>query len=309
MLGNLTDIDLRMLRIFCSIVEAGGFTAAQVRLNTSLSRLSVLVRDLEVRLGYSLCKRGKSGFQLTEEGEETYAAAQELFSNIGLFRQRTSALNGRHRELLHIGTVDSLITLEHSPLPAAIARLRKASPDTRIDLHVMRPDELEQAVLEERLQTAIGAFHHRLSGLQYLPLFEEEQNLYCGQDHPFFSREDQSMSVEEISAADYVDRGYVAENRRPCELRFASSVSAFSMEAIALLLFSGTYIGYLPTHYAAAWVERGRLRPIMANRLAYRSAFHCITRQGLEQKTSLTDFLTALTEHSRLHFSVGSPPE
>ena len=71
MLVNLTDVDLRMLRIFCSIVDAGGFTAAQVPLNTSLSRLSVLVRDLEVRLGYSLCKRGKSGFQLTEEGEET----------------------------------------------------------------------------------------------------------------------------------------------------------------------------------------------------------------------------------------------
>ena len=50
---------------------------------------SALVRDLEVRLGYSLCKRGKSGFQMTEEGEETYAAAQELFSNIGHFRQRT----------------------------------------------------------------------------------------------------------------------------------------------------------------------------------------------------------------------------
>ncbi|MDQ4343917.1 LysR family transcriptional regulator, partial [Pseudomonas aeruginosa] len=29
MLGNLNDIDLRMLRTFCAIVEAGGFTAAQ----------------------------------------------------------------------------------------------------------------------------------------------------------------------------------------------------------------------------------------------------------------------------------------
>ena len=61
MLGNISDIDLRMLRVFCSIVEAGGFTAAQARLNTSLSRLSVVVRDLEERLGCSLCRRGSSG--------------------------------------------------------------------------------------------------------------------------------------------------------------------------------------------------------------------------------------------------------
>ncbi|WP_166367196.1 LysR family transcriptional regulator [Pseudomonas akapageensis] len=298
MLVNLTDVDLRMLRIFCSIVDAGGFTAAQVPLNTSLSRLSVLVRDLEVRLGYSLCKRGKSGFQLTEEGEETYAAAQELFTNIGQFRQRTAVLSGRHRELLHIGTVDSLLTLENSPVPAAIAQLRAAQPGVHVDLHVMRPDELEQAVLEERIQAAVGAFHHRLSGLHYQALFEEEQHLYCGSGHPFFQRTDQDLSFEELSTADYVDRGYVAENKRPCELRFASAVSAFSMEAIALLIFSNTYIGYLPTHYAASWVERGRLRSIMPQRLAYRSAFHCITRQGVEQKGTVTRFLDALTAHA-----------
>ncbi|MEB2623749.1 LysR family transcriptional regulator [Pseudomonas sp. YuFO8] len=301
MLVNLTDVDLRMLRIFCSIVDAGGFTAAQVPLNTSLSRLSVLVRDLEVRLGYSLCKRGKSGFQLTEEGEETYAAAQELFSNIGHFRQRTAVLSGRHRDLLRIGTVDSLITLTHSPIPAVIAQLRAAQPSVHIDLHVMRPDELEQAVLEERIQVAIGAFHHRLSGLHYQALFEEEQNLYCSSGHPFFLRSDQNLTFEELSAADYVDRGYVAENKRPCELRFASAVSAFSMEAIALLILSDTYIGYLPTHYAASWVERGRLRSIMPQRLGYRSAFHCITRQGVEQKGTVSGFLDALTAHAELH--------
>lgn len=303
MLVNLTDVDLRMLRIFCSIVDAGGFTAAQVPLNTSLSRLSVLVRDLEVRLGYSLCKRGKSGFQLTEEGEETYAAAQDLFSNIGHFRQRTAALSGRHRDLLRIGTVDSLITLKHSPVPAVIAQLRATQPSVHIDLHVMRPDELEQAVLEERIQAAIGAFHHRLSGLHYQALFEEEQHLYCGSGHPFFLRSDQNLTFEELSSADYVDRGYVAENKRPCELRFASAVSAFSMEAIALLIFSDTYIGYLPTHYAASWVERGRLRSIMPQRLAYRSAFHCITRQGVEQKSTVSLFLDALTAHAGLHLS------
>lgn len=294
MLGNLNDVDLRLLRIFCSIVDAGGFTAAQVRLNTSLPRLSVAVRDLEIRVGYSLCKRGKAGFQLTDEGLATYAAAQELFADIERFRQRTVSLNGSLREQIQIGTVDSLATLPNAPLPEAIASFRKSSAATGIQLHVMRPDELEQAVLEERLHLAIGAFHHRLSGLHYRPLFEEEQNLYCSSEHPFFSREQDSLTIEEIGAADYVDRGYVAENRRPYELRFSNVFSAFSMEAIATLVFSGTYIGYLPTHYATGWVERGRLRAIMPERLSYCSAFHCITRQGQDIQPGLAGFLEAL---------------
>ncbi|WP_243264324.1 LysR family transcriptional regulator, partial [Pseudomonas aeruginosa] len=179
MLGNLNDIDLRMLRTFCAIVEAGGFTAAQARLNTSLSRLSVLVRDLEVRLGYSLCRRGNGGFQLTEEGQELYDAALGLFSDIARFREQVRGLGGRDREALHLGCVDGVIGQHCLPLPLAIRLFRQRAPEVLLKLHTRRPDELEHAVLEERLQLAVGAFHHRLSGLYYQPLFREEQNLYC----------------------------------------------------------------------------------------------------------------------------------
>jgi DNA-binding transcriptional LysR family regulator len=294
MLGNFNDIDLRMLRIFCTIVEAGGFTAAQVRLNTSLPRLSVLIRDLEIRLGYSLCKRGKGGFQLTEDGEQTYAAAQELFANVSHFRQRTEAIGEHGREVLPIGMVDSLITHEQMLIPRTLAQYRKGTPHTRIDLHVMRPDELEQAVLEERLLLAVGAFHHQLSGLRYEYLFDEDQHLYCSSEHPFFSRSGVEPSLKEIGQADYVERGYMAESRRPCEVKFSHAISAWSMEAIATLIFSGTYIGYLPTHYAQPWVAKGRLRSILPARLGYQSAFHCITRQGVEPTSGAARFLEVL---------------
>jgi len=291
MLGNFNDIDLRTLRIFCTIVEAGGFTAAQVRLNTSLPRLSVLVRDLEIRLGYSLCKRGKGGFQLTEDGEQTYQAAQELFANVSHFRQRTEAIGDRDREMLPIGMVDSLITHEQRLIPRALALYRQQRPGTRIDLHVMRPDELEQAVLEERLALAIGAFHHQLSGLRYEPLFNEQQHLYCSASHPFFSAE---PSLEDIGRADYVERGYMAESRRPFDIKFGHAISAWSMEAIATLVFSGTYIGYLPSHYAQPWVDKGQLRALLPQRLGYESAFHCVTRQGGEVKAGAGRFVEVL---------------
>ncbi|RWU21099.1 LysR family transcriptional regulator [Pseudomonas alkylphenolica] len=299
MLTNLAELDLRKLRIFCSIVEAGGFTAAQVRLNTSLPRLSTLVRDLEIRLGYSLCRRGKGGFHLTEQGTQTYAAAQELFADIERFHQRVVMLNEQYPEFLQIGTADNLLSHPQAPLPLTLNRFRKASPRTRIDLQVMRADELEQAVLEGRLHLAIGCFNHHLSGLHYQPLFEEEQNLYCGQGHPFFERCDERLGNEEIATADYVDRGYMLESRRPHNLRFGNAVSAFSMEAIATLIASGTCIGYLPTHYANIWVERGVLRSIAPQRLAYSAAFHCITRQGQAPTVALAKLLEALDAAQR----------
>ena len=295
MLGNLNDIDLRMLRTFCAIVEAGGFTAAQARLNTSLSRLSVLVRDLEVRLGYSLCRRGNGGFQLTEEGQELYDAALGLFSDIARFREQVRGLGGRDREALHLGCVDGVIGQHCLPLPLAIRLFRQRAPEVLLKLHTRRPDELEHAVLEERLQLAVGPFTTGCPGSTTNPCSARSRTSIAAA-RTFFARADDEPTLGEICAADYVGRGYMAENHRPHDLRFNQGTDAYTMEAIATLVFSGTYIGYLPTHYAATWVAEGRMRAIRPRQLAYDSEFHCITRQGHEERPTLTLFLRSLFE-------------
>lgn len=294
MLGNISDLDLRLLRIFCSIVEAGGFTAAQAKLNTGLPRLSVAVRDLELRLGYSLCRRGNGGFQLTPAGQALYQATQGLLREIEQFREQANALGGPCREALHLGAVDGLLSLPRAPLPAVIGRFRRQWPQTQLHLHTMRPDELEQAVLEDRLQLGLGAFHHQLSGLRYQPLFAEEQNLYCSSHHPLFAIT--APSQQQICAAEYAGRGYMTEHQRPQNWRLHQVVSAYSMEAIATLVLSGTYLGYLPTHYARHWVNAGRLRALLPEQLAYHSCFHTITRQGAPLKPGLVRLLDMLVQ-------------
>ena len=54
MLRNVTDLDLRLLRIFACVVKCGGFTAAQAELNMSQSNISMHIASLEKRLGYRL---------------------------------------------------------------------------------------------------------------------------------------------------------------------------------------------------------------------------------------------------------------
>ncbi|MGQ3028986.1 MAG: LysR family transcriptional regulator, partial [Ferrovibrionaceae bacterium] len=68
----LDTADIRLLRLFMTIVEAGGFAAAQGELNLSLSTISTHVSTLETRLGVVLCKRGRSGFEVTPEGQAVY---------------------------------------------------------------------------------------------------------------------------------------------------------------------------------------------------------------------------------------------
>lgn len=56
MLRNVTDMDLRLLRIFSVVVKCGGFTAAQAELNMSQSNISTHISGLEKRLGYRILR-------------------------------------------------------------------------------------------------------------------------------------------------------------------------------------------------------------------------------------------------------------
>ena len=68
-LGQLSDMDLRLLQVFKAVVECGGMAAAELELNIGTSTVSRHVKDLETRLGLTLCRRGRAGFALTPEGQ------------------------------------------------------------------------------------------------------------------------------------------------------------------------------------------------------------------------------------------------
>src|SRR3569833_4695524 len=110
MATGLGNIDLKQIQAFLTVVESGGFGAAQGVLNVSPSRRSTMISDLERRRGRRRCQRGRMGFRLTERGEEVYRAAQRLVSGLEAVRSDVSALAGRLVGNLAIGMVDNIIS-------------------------------------------------------------------------------------------------------------------------------------------------------------------------------------------------------
>ncbi|RUW22501.1 LysR family transcriptional regulator, partial [Mesorhizobium sp. M1A.F.Ca.IN.020.06.1.1] len=80
--------DIRLLKIFTSIVEAGGLAPAQDELNISLSTISGHLTALEARLRLTLAQRGRAGFRLTPKGQSVYEEARRLFGAIDSFDVR-----------------------------------------------------------------------------------------------------------------------------------------------------------------------------------------------------------------------------
>lgn len=95
--------DLKLLRIFASVVRHQGFANAQRDLNLSTSAISTYMSQLESNLGIVLCHRGRGGFSLTSKGELFHQETLRLLGELDGFEQYAAALKGELRGTLNLG--------------------------------------------------------------------------------------------------------------------------------------------------------------------------------------------------------------
>ncbi|MFA5122335.1 LysR family transcriptional regulator [Zavarzinia sp.] len=293
-MASVTDLDLRLLRVFMAVARAGSFTAAQAVLNVSQSTVSNHMAALEDRLGYRLCQRGRVGFALTEKGKAIFDQAERLFSAIDDFESASASLKGELAGELRIGLSDNMVSDPASPVAETFRRFSARKHSVFVGLSIQPPHDLQHAVLDGRLHAAVGSFARTVSGLNHHHLYDESNGFYCGRGHALFEGGSDGMSVECLGQYRVVARGYwQLEDMYRLGLRRADA-TVDEMEALLVLVLSGGYLGFLPDHYAAPWVARGDLRQIFRGRLCHTARFDVITRKGMAPSPVLGAFLADL---------------
>ena len=271
---SLGDAELRLLRVFASVVQHGGFTAAQSALGMTQATISTHMRHLEERIGLRLCTRGRSGFQLTEEGRLVYDAALELFGSLEKFQSRIGEAQGELSGNLSFGTVDAMISNRDLNLPGALAAFHAEAPRVHLEIDVAAPQVLHQGLLNGAYQIALmPSVGSVMPNFRSHPVFSEVQKLYCAEGHPLFDRPDADLTDALLEAQSFAGRTYML-NETICGVNFNWAAATPHMEGTLLLLLSGAYIGFLPDHYADEWVRTGRLRILAPERMTFEDMFH-----------------------------------
>lgn len=294
MLHTVSDLDLRLLRVFLAIVDAGGVSAAQAMLGVGQSTLSSQLATLETRLGFSLCERGRGGFRLTAKGQRFVDLSRAALQGLEGF---SAQARNMHRQLvgsLAIGLIGNAPMEYNVLMGRAIERFRQRDEAVRLSLLVRGPRELEEMLLRDEIQVAVGYFLHRVPALEYTMLFRERQVAYCSATHPFAARAGR-IGVQEAAEADWTWRTYPLPQApltgRP---RHVTS-EADNMEAAAILILSGAHLGYLPEHYAAPYVAAGLLHALDESTFSYDVDITLVARK----RTRLDEITAAFVDDMR----------
>lgn len=171
-------MDLRALRYFIAVLEAGSLSRAAHALFVAQPALTAQIKKLESELGTQLLERSHAGVTPTLAGTQLYEDARRLLSDAEAMSERIRRLPQGPEGSVTVAVPFLLTTLLLGPV---IARLRDSHPRIRVfvldDLSLL----VQKAMLDRRADLAILVDTPRLHDLLVQPMAEESIYL-CGHD-------------------------------------------------------------------------------------------------------------------------------
>lgn len=171
-------MDLRTLRCFIGVLEAGSLSRAAGALYIAQPALTAQIKKLEAELGAQLFDRSHAGMTPTPAGLQLYEDARRLLSDADAMRERMQRLPQGPEGSVTVAAPFLLVSLLIGPVLAA---LRKTHPRIRVfvidDLSLM----VKKAMVDRRAHIGIVVDTPQIDGLRCLPLARESIYL-CGRD-------------------------------------------------------------------------------------------------------------------------------
>lgn len=116
-------MELRLIRTFKAVAEAGSFTHAASRVHLTQAAVSVHIRQLEEEVGAPLFLRVNKKLYLTEAGRALLGHAEAIIRAHDEAKADLAAIGGPSRGRLRIGVASTAVTVH--PLPEILSEIKR----------------------------------------------------------------------------------------------------------------------------------------------------------------------------------------
>ena len=253
-------MELRHLRYFLAVADAGSFTAAAGRLNVVQPALSQQIRALEKELGVTLVDRGARTRGLTEAGRLFAVRARRILSDARDATDEMAAFAGTTRGTVRFGS--ALQSLTEGRLASALAKFHRLNPGLTVEFREAHSRLLLDLLAQGGLDLALlhlgwseGApdapAGPEEGDLAIERLYEEPLVLAVGPRHRFAGR--RAVRWRDLAGEELVSYGpgamlrdLVASRAAQAGVRLRTAFSAENLGTVRALVSAGLGVTVLP---------------------------------------------------------------
>ncbi|HEU5019184.1 MAG TPA: LysR substrate-binding domain-containing protein [Pseudolabrys sp.] len=211
-------MELRHIRYFLAIADAGSFTKAADRLHVTQPTLSHQIKQLEHLVGTVLFERNTKEIELTAAGRMFKPYCERIVKEIEQSALAISELEGLMRGTLHMAVFHSY---SHSMLPPILAEFALRYPGVHVTAQLVPRLDMERDLASATLDFAVAYIADDHEQIVAERLFDEELVLVVGSKHALAARKSMPMRdlaswplvllTPEFGVRQYVER-YLAGN-------------------------------------------------------------------------------------------------
>ena len=154
---------VRQLRAFVSVYHTGHVSAAAEQLSLTQPAVTVLLRELESKLGVTLFDRTTRMLRRTEAAAEAIVYAERALAEMEAMGSSMAELAGNRRGRLRLAATS---TVAQILLPGAVRRFLDLHPAIKVVIEDCAPGEFAEAILAERVDLGVGTLEGPVAGLQ-----------------------------------------------------------------------------------------------------------------------------------------------
>jgi len=310
------ELELRQLRVFAAVVEAGTHTRAARALGISQSTVSETLSALERTLGVGLFRKTAKGMALTASGEILLAYARRMSE---LTSELVGALAGASNDVKATLVVSAVESVSAYVLPSRLAALRARWPGVRVEVLTGRCEEIRDRIA--RGESDVGLVLEPEAGREGGTVLAKARLLILGAPtHPLARRE---ATPDQLRPCDFYMCDAAGNYHQALRQLFdGAQVPAPRMQAIGTIegvkraiLTGGTALGLLPEHSVEPELRDGVLSEVRARPALTSVVLRAVLGPGALRSAVVDELLDSLRGSPRRGLrltaaveGVGHPP-
>lgn len=291
------------MRVFCSVIEAGGFAPAADRMGLSTSAVSRHVAQLEAHLNVRLLNRTTRRMSPTDEGFAYFERCTQLLADLEETEASVSGEARQPRGRLRLTAPIALATLRLAPAFAAFSR---QYPDITLD--ILLSDNVADFA-EEGLDLAIRV--GRVGSENLVARHIGDTVLLVAAAPDYLARAGTPLSPDDLAHHHCLTYTYSSignqwsfEDKagKPITTRIGGPINANNGMLLAEIAAAGVGIALGPCFILQPLIDSGRLQRVLPDWGTPRLPIHAVypTRRHLSAKVqAMTGFLTDWFAKSR----------
>jgi DNA-binding transcriptional LysR family regulator len=309
MSGHKSNMDLMQLEMFVATVEEGGVLKAAAKVLRTQPAVSIALRKLEHDIGAPLFDRSnRNDYALTDAGQLLYDYATRLLNLREEARSALESLQSLKVGRIRLGASESTSLYV---LPKLILAFRELYPKIKIEVFRHLSARLPQELAERKLDFAIISDLPPDSGLEALPILQDELVLVVSPSHRL--SKSKLVSIKDLGEEAFITDNIRSSSRekvmdvfRRHQTSFNVAIEISTVETIKKYVAMNLGVAFVPLMCVRDDLARGDLVMLPVEGFRHERTLWLVRRQSDGQSHAAQMFMKVIKSQPEERLSVAA---